>query len=417
MIKACKLARIFGKKDDPQSSKLRDLLCRLIVHYHWIEINTDEEAYKFFKKPLAEIKLPVVHLPCGTHLTQPSECDILKHLGIITKPKYSEYDLAIYGAGPAGLSAAVHAGFEGLRVILIERKMIGGQAGTSPLIENYLGFPNGISGKELAERARQQAVRLGVEISFMQEGVKAEFKDNKGYGYLADGTKIGAQANLCACGVDYRRLNLPNEDKFLSAGIFYGAGAGESPYCKDEHVFIVGGGNGAGQAALNFARCAKKVSLIVRGNDLSQTLSQHLVKKIKEHPKIEVLYETEVSELFGDKWLKQIEITNKKTGEKKKVKTKYLFVCIGGIPHTDYFNHTGVVRDAAGYVVTGLDLLQNGALPSQWPLKRQPYFLEGSVPGLFAAGDVRHNSIKRCASAVGEGAMAIALIQKYLSDH
>jgi thioredoxin reductase (NADPH) len=417
MIKTCRIARIFAQKDNPEAVKLRQLLCRLVVHYHFIEVNNEEDAQRYFKRPLSELKLPVVHLPCGTKLVQPTESDVLDHVGFINKPKYSEYDLAIYGAGPAGLSAAVHAGFEGLKVILIEKKTIGGQASTSPLIENYLGFPNGISGKELAERARQQVVNLGVEISFLQEGLKAEFKDGKGYGYLQDGTKISARANLCACGVEYRRLNLPDEDRFFNAGIFYGAGASESPFCKNEHVCIVGGGNGAGQSALNFANYASKVTLIVRGSDLSQTLSTHLVEQVKNHPKIQVLYDTVVSKLSGGKWLKEIEVTHSKTGQKKKIQTKHLFVCIGGIPHTEYFNDTSVIRDSLGYVVTGPDLFQNGTLPSHWPLKRQPFFLEGSVPGLFAAGDVRHNSIKRCASAVGEGAMAIALILRYLSEN
>lgn len=416
MIKSCRNVRLYGQRNHAESSQMRDFLSRIVANYEWIEINEEADAQKYFRKPLTELKFPVIVLPCGTKLCQPSEQDVAQRLGLITKPKYSEYDLAIYGAGPAGLSAAVHAGFEGLHVILIEKKIIGGQAGTSPLIENYLGFPNGISGKDLAERARQQAVRLGVEISFLQEGVKCTFKDQQGYGYLADGTEIRAKANLCACGVEYRRLGLPDEDRLINAGIFYGAGAGESPFCKDEQVFIVGGGNGAGQAALNFSRYASKVSMIIRKNNLAETLSTHLIEKVTKNPKIEVLYNTEVTNVFGDKWLKQIEITNNQTGQKQKIKTKHLFVCIGGTPHTDYFINTGVKRDAAGYVITGSDLLVNGDSPSNWTLSRLPYFLEGSVPGLFAAGDVRHNSIKRCASAVGEGAMAVALIQKYLSE-
>lgn len=409
--------RLYGQANSAEASRLREFLGRHVVQYEWVELNSDQDCQKYLKLPnLKNVRLPVVELPNGQMLFAPTEKEIGECLGWVTKPRFKEYDLAIYGAGPAGLSASVYAAFDGLNVIVVERKAVGGQAGSSPLIENYLGFPDGISGAELAERARQQAVKLGVELCLLSEGVAIEFKDNLGYGLLADGTKVAARANLCACGVEYRHLDLANEDRFINAGVFYGAGASESPYCRNEHVFVVGGGNGAGQAALNFAKYAAKVTMIIRGSNLSATLSRHLIDLITTTNNIELLFNHQVTKLDGEDWLRQIQITNLLDGSVKIFDTRHLFVCIGGVPHTDYFKNTNVICDELEYVVTGPDLIKDGKLPDVWPLQRQPYFLEGSVPGLFAAGDVRHGSIKRFASAAGEGAMAVAFIERYLSE-
>lgn len=408
---------VYDRPNSPKGHRLREFISRHVAQFDWVEVHNDQECQKYLNvSSLKDVRLPVVALPEGKRLFDPSEQEVAEHLGWCTKPSFSEYDLAIYGGGPAGLSAAVYAACEGLHTILVERFTIGGQAGSSPLIENFIGFPNGVSGAEIAERARQQAVKFGVELC-LQEGVKAEFKNNRVYGLLANGDKLSARANLCACGVDYRRLNLPNEDRFLYAGVFYGAGASEALFCEGEHVFIVGGGNGAGQSALHFARIASKVTMLVRGNNLSSTLSRYLIDRIHDNNKIEIMFNAQVIELGGDDWLRQIKVKNSHDNSIKTFNTGHLIVCIGGVPHTNYFKDSNVIRDEAGYIVTGPDLFKNGRLPESWPLERQPFYLESNIPGLFAAGDVRHNSVKRFASAVGEGSMAIDFIYRYLQEH
>jgi thioredoxin reductase (NADPH) len=268
----------------------------------------------------------------------------------------------------------------------------------------------------LAERARRQACRFGAEILLAREGVRGEFSAGKGTGYLADGTKIVARAAICATGVEYRRLGLPNEDKYFGAGLYYGAGASEALLTKDEHVFIIGGGNSAGQAALHFAPFAKRVSLVIRSDSLKRTLSQYLVDRIYAAPNVEVIMRTDVAGLHGEDSLQEITLRHRDTWKENKVSTHWLFVCIGGAPHTQWAEQVGIVRDEAGYLVTGPDLLHAGQRPANWPLDRDPYYLETNIPGMFAAGDVRHGSVKRCASAVGEGAMAVAFVHRYLAN-
>jgi thioredoxin reductase (NADPH) len=310
----------------------------------------------------------------------------------------------------------VYAASEGLKTILIERWAIGGQAGSSPKIENYLGFPDGIPGADLAERARHQASKFGAEILLGRDGVRGEFTTAKRVGYLADGTKIIARAAICSTGIDYRKLGLANEDKFYGQGVYYGAGASEAELCAGAHVFMVGGGNSAGQASLYFAKYAKKVTIVVRGESLKATLSKYLIDRIQSTPNMEVLTQTEVTALHGDRVLEAITLKNRVTGHGQTCKTNWLFVCIGGDPRTGWAEEAGIVRDDAGYLVTGPDLMHNGKPPQGWPLRRSPYYLETNVPGLFAAGDVRHGSVKRCASAVGEGAMSVMFVHRYLAE-
>ena len=410
--------QILGKPGSTIAYTIRDFLQRSDVPFEWRELKSDEEAQRDAGVTgLGDRALPVVIFPDGARLSCPTIREVTEHLGWFHEASRSEYDLAIYGAGPAGLSAALYGASEGLRTVLIERSAIGGQAGTSSKIENYLGFPNGISGADLAERARQQACRFGAEILIARAGVRAEFiPGHGGIGYLEDGSRIIARAAVCATGVDYRRLDLPREQEFLGAGVYYGAGASEASLCGDEHVIVVGGGNSAGQAAINSSRFARKVTIVIRGASLKSTLSSYLIDRILTEPRIEVKAFTEVTALDGDDRLRSIQLTNRQTGQTETVATQWLFLCIGGDPRTEWAAQVGISRDDGGYLLTGPDLLQHGEHPPGWPLDRDPYYLETSMPGMFAAGDVRHGSIKRCASAVGEGAMSVAFVHRYLAE-
>jgi thioredoxin reductase (NADPH) len=412
--------KILGRTSSPNGYMIRDFLHRSDVPFEWIELANDDDARaQAGVSSVRDSRLPVCIFPDGTRLECPTIRQITEKLGWFRNPTRAEYDLAIYGAGPAGLSAAVYGASEGLSTVVIERSAVGGQAGSSSKIENYLGFPDGVSGADLAERARNQACRFGAEILIGREGVRGEFITGKGVGYLADGTKIVARATICATGVAYRHLNLPNEDRLLGAGVYYGAGASEAAICTaDDDVFIVGGGNSAGQAALFFARSAGSVTMVILGDCLKQTLSQYLVDRIHSSPNVRVFKKSRVVALDGGETLQSITIENLETGEPKVYPTRLLFVCIGGEPHTQWAEEVGIQRDEGGYLITGPDLLiKGGGTPSNWPLDRNPYYLETSMPGVFAAGDVRHGSIKRCASAVGEGAMAVAFVHRYLAGN
>jgi thioredoxin reductase (NADPH) len=411
------LIRVYG---DPRASAgypIRDFLQRSDVDFEFVPLATDEEARTHAGvQHLRDSRLPVCVFPDGTRLECPSIPQIAEKLGWLVKPSRSEYDLVIYGAGPAGLSAAVYGASDGLKTVVVERGAVGGQAGASSCIENYLGFPGGISGADLAEQAREQANKFGAEVVLARQGVRGEVVAGKAAGYLDDGTRILARASICATGVEYRRLGLPNEERFRGAGLCYGAGASEASLVKGEHVYIVGGGNSAGQAAMHMVSTAQRVSLVVREDSLAQTLSQYLIDRIRAAPNIEVLLRTEVTALHGDRALDEITLIDRASGQERRVPARWLFVCIGGVPQTEWAQDLGIVRDEAGYLVTGPDLIIGRKLPASWPLERDPYYLETSVPGVFAAGDVRHGSVKRYASAVGEGAMAVAFVHRHLAS-
>lgn len=409
--------KILGKALSATAYALRDFLQRSDVPFEWIELNSDDQARtQAGVDNLGDSRLPVCIFEDGSRIECPTIRQLTEKLGWFHEPKLSEYDLAIYGGGPAGLSAAVYGASEGLKTVLVERSSAGGQAGTSSKIENYLGFPLGISGADLAERARDQACRFGVDILLAREAVSGEFIGGKGIGHLADGSKIVARASVCATGIQYNRLNLPNEERLAGAGVFYGAGASEASLCANEHVVVVGGGNSAGPAAMHFARFAKTVTIVIRDGCLKYTLSRYLLDRINASKNIEVFAATEVTAISGQEVLEQIVVTNLKTGQQRTIATHWLFICIGGAPHTDWAVEAGIQRDEAGYLLTGPDLFSDGRPPASWALDRSPYYLETSQPGMFAAGDVRHGSVKRCASAVGEGAMAVTFVHRYLAD-
>ena len=414
---ALQRVRIFGRIGSSLGYMIRDFLQRSDIPFEWVELKDEEEARtKAGVSGLRDSRLPVCIFPDGTRMECPTIRQITEHLGWFREPSRSEYDLAIYGAGPAGLSAAVYGASEGLATIVVERCAVGGQAGSSSKIENYLGFPDGISGAELAERARKQACRFGAEILIGREGVRGEFMPGKGIGYLADGTKIIARVTICATGVDYRRLNLPNEDRLRGAGVYYGAGSSEASLCSaSDDVYIAGGGNSAGQAAMHFAKVARSVTIVVRAESLHSSVSQYLVDRINSAPNVRVMTCSEVTALEGEEILEKLTVTNNRTGESKVFQTHWLFICIGGVPRTTWAEEVGICRDAAGYLLTGPDLPALNGSCKRWPLDRNPYYLETNMPGIFAAGDVRHGSIKRCASAVGEGAMAVSFAHRYLA--
>ena len=412
-----KRVQLVGTANSPLAYELRDFLRRSVVEFEWIELAGDDDCMRELGLPeLNRVSLPVVILPDGSRLFAPTVRELADRLGWISEPRLKEYDLSIYGAGPAGLSAAVYAASEGVKTVLIERAAVGGQAGTSSLIENYMGYPEGISGAELAERARQQAVKFGVDILLLREGVKAHFENNRIHARLADGNVMVARANICATGVEYARLDLPDESQFLGKGLYYGAGASEAQMCRGEQVVVVGGGNSAGQVVVHFAKYAAQVTMLIRGHGPRASMSKYLSNRLKELPNVEVQANTSVVGLDGADSLRSITLRDNRSGTDLPLATKRLFVCIGGKPNTEWAKDTAIVRDEEGYLVTGPDLFEAGRAPACWPLERAPYFLETSVPGSFAAGDVRHGSVKRLASAVGEGAMCVTFTHRYLQQ-
>ncbi|MBO0985136.1 NAD(P)/FAD-dependent oxidoreductase [Rathayibacter sp. SD072] len=407
--------RLYGRRESRDAWEIRDFLSRSVVSFTWSPLDTDEQCLAVAGRPLAEAALPLVVFPDGTRAGDPGIAEVAARLGWISAPRLTEYDLSIYGAGPSGLSAAVYAASEGLRVVVLERSAIGGQAGYSSLIENYLGFPHGIAGADLAERARQQAVDFGAELLMMREGIRARFPDDRIHARLADGSTVVARSNICATGIEWRRLGLDREDELLGVGVYYGAGTSEAPLCEGADVVVVGGGNSAGQAVMNLAAHARHVTMLVRGPDLADSLSSYLADRVVRQPNVTVALDSRVSALHGDAALESIDVESTATGARRALATSHLFVCIGGAPDTSWAEGTGIVRDASGYLVTGPDLTGDHAA-ADWPLERAPFYLETSVPGSFAAGDVRRSSVKRVASAVGEGAMAVTFAHRHLQE-
>jgi thioredoxin reductase (NADPH) len=406
--------RVAGTLWSASSHAAKDFLSRNQIPYQWLDIEKDEQAHTMVEAVSKDQHfLPVIFFPDGDVLIAPDNRKLAEKIGMQTRAAHPFYDLVIIGAGPAGLAAGVYGASEGLRTLMIEREASGGQAGTSSRIENYLGFPRGISGANLAKRATDQARRLGAEILTAQEACRLRVDGNYKYIGLTDGTEISSHALLIASGVSVRKLEAPGCDNLAGAGVYYGAALTEAAYYRGQDVFVVGGANSAGQGAMFFSRYARKVTMLVRNGSLQVSMSQYLVDQIHATPNIEVQFHMEVVEAIGKDRLEAIVICNRETNEVKTVPAAAMFIFIGAVPRTELLS--GVVQlDRAGFVLTGPALIENGRRPNGWTLKRDPYLLETSVPGIFAAGDVRHSSIKRVASAVGEGAVAVQLIHQYL---
>src|SRR5271170_3029027 len=409
--------RVLGTRWSPRSYELRDFLARNRVPYQWIDVEgsaNDPETKRLVEALGPDAAdLPVVLFPDGTKLLESLPADVAKKVGLRTRAQTSFYDLAIVGGGPAGLAAAVYGASEGLKTVMIEREAPGGQAGMSSRIENYLGFPTGLSGADLARRAMVQAQRFGVEI-LSQEAVGVRIEGPYRIVKLADGNEISCHALMIATGVQWRRLQAPGIDRLQGAGIYYGGGATEALSCRGEIVYVVGGANSAGQAAMNFAKYAERVVILVRGESLSSTMSQYLIDQIKETPNIQLWTHASVAEAHGETHLEEISVLCSDTSKIERVPASAMFIFIGALPQTDWL--TGVVeRDERGFLLTGPDLMRDGQRPKGWTLDRDPFLLETNVPGIFAVGDVRHGSIKRVASGVGEGSVAVQFIHQYLS--
>lgn len=405
--------RIVGHRWSAPSFAVREFLARNLVPYRWIAADEPEGGRLLDAAGLSADDVPLVITADGKTLQAPTEAELAAQVGLSTTPAADFYDVVVIGAGPAGLGAAVYGASEGLRTVLVERSATGGQAGQSSRIENYLGFPDGVSGAQLTDRARRQATRFGAEILSAREVVSLEAAGAGRVLRFSDGTSIGAHTVVLATGVSYRRLEGPGLDEFTGAGVFYGSASFEAASCTGEDVYIVGGANSAGQAAVYFSRYAERVHLLVRGPDLTRAMSHYLIQQIESIPNIQVRPHTEVAGGEGESHLERLLLRDNRTDAVTTTDASWLFVFIGAEPPTQWLE--GVVsRDERGFVLTGPDLLSEGARPAGWPLARDPYHLETSVPGVFAAGDVRADSVKRVASAVGEGAMAVSLVHRYL---
>jgi thioredoxin reductase (NADPH) len=405
--------QVVGHRWSARSFDVRDFLARNSVPYRWHTSDEPEGRRLLAAAGVDATRIPLVVTPDSDYLIDPSIGDLAAKVGLSTTPATDFYDVVIVGGGPAGLGAAVYAASEGLRTVLVERKATGGQAGQSSRIENYLGFPDGVTGSQLTDRARRQAHKFGAEILTTRDVVGLDVRASSRSVRFADGGEVVSHAVLLATGIAYRRLSVPNCDTLTGRGVFYGSAVTEAPACAGAEVFVVGGANSAGQAAVFLARHARRVTLLVRAGSLDRSMSHYLVRQVDETPNIEVRLNTDVTAVQGDDHLEAITLCNSATGAQETMESGYLFVFIGAEPRTDWLDGV-IARDARGFVLTGADLLDEGSRPRGWPLDRDPYFLEASVPGVFAAGDVRANSVKRVASAVGEGAMAIQLVHRYL---
>ena len=407
---------LVGSRASAAAYAIRDFLSRNGYPYDWVDVDQQERVSSLLDAAeLEPARLPLCILPDGTRMAPATIESIASGLGMMSPPSLSEYDLVIVGAGPAGLAAAVYGASEGVPTLVVEGVAPGGQAGTTSMIENYLGFPNGVSGSELATRAAAQARRFGAEILLARRLVEVS-EDAPGYVVeLSDGTLVRGRALLFATGVDWRRLDVPGIEDLLGAGVYYGAGPSEALACAGSRVVVVGGGNSAGQAVARFSRYAREVTLLVRGADVGASMSRYLVDRISSLPNVDVRTRSQVVALEADDRLREVIVSAGDEPDFLRLAVDALFICIGGTPRTEGATGIGLLSDDTGYLLTGTDLIGHLEGPG-WPLSRQPFPLETNRPGVFAAGDVRYGSIKRCAAAIGEGAMAVALVHRWLAE-
>jgi thioredoxin reductase (NADPH) len=408
--------QVVGRRLEPEHYALRDFLTRIAQPHDWYEAGSAEADEVLASHGLVDPPLPVL-VDEDLVLTGTTIAEVVDAWGPVEDPSQSHYDLAIVGAGPAGLAAAVYAASDGLSTLIVERDVPGGQASYTSLIENFFGFPDGIGGAELSRLAGRQAERFGAEL-ILQRGVAGGgfTPDGKAALRLDSGFEVTADVAIGAPGMEWRRLDAPGVEELLGRGVYYGAGRSEAAQCKDDDVFVVGAGNSAGQAVLNLANAGARVTMVIRGDQLGKTMSGYLVKRIEADPRIEVRFGTRVVEAEADgEHLGAVTLADA-AGAREQRSAAALFLCIGGTPRTAWAADVGVRTDPAGYILTGLDLLEDGRRPADWPLNRDPLPLETTIPGFFAAGDVRHGSTKRVAGAVGEGAMAVALAHQRLAE-
>ncbi|NIN11726.1 MAG: FAD-dependent oxidoreductase [Gemmatimonadales bacterium] len=410
-----KMFRIVGTSQSARAHQIRDLLARLGMPYGFYDADSETGRQLLSEAGEDGSRLPVVVRHDGRTLVEPSDAEVIEAFGGGTKLGTEVYDLAIIGAGPAGLTAAVYAASEGLSTIVLEKNVSGGQAGTSSRIRNFPGFTWGIGGHDLAYRACEQAWLFGANLVFAQQATHLQANGAHHLIRVADGQEVIARAVILATGVSWRRLGIPRLEALIGAGVFYGAAGSEAQAMEGQHVCIVGAGNSAGQAATHLAKYAESVTMLVRGDSLAPSMSEYLIKELGQIPNVTVRPCVEVTDGVGNGRLEEITIRDRASGSTERLSTSALFVLIGADPHTDWL-HGCVERDQQGYILTGTDLMRDGKLPNSWPLSRPPFHLETSLPGVFTAGDVRYGSVKRVASAVGEGAIAVQLLQRYLAE-
>ena len=410
--------RVAGTLWSARSHDVKEFLARSQVPYQWLDIERDQEAKELVEASSeGQPKLPTVFFPDGSTLVDPDLKTLADKVGMTTVPRQPFYDLIIIGAGPAGLGGAVYGASEGLRTLVVEREAAGGQAGTSARIENYLGFPQGISGADLTRRATTQAQRLGAEILTAQEVTGVRVEDPYRIVALADGSELSCHALMIATGVKVRELAVPGIEPFVGGSVYYGAATSEAVHYRDRNVFVIGGANSAGQGAMFLSRFAKHVTVLIRRESLQATMSKYLIDQIDGTENITLMTTTEVTGVDGGDslGLQAITVTDNVSGESQTLPADAIFIFIGAIPHTGMVADI-VERDEAGFIYTGQDLIRDGRRPKNWKLRRDPFHMETSVPGIFAAGDVRHGVVRRVASAVGQGAVAVSLIHKYLES-
>jgi thioredoxin reductase (NADPH) len=406
--------RVAGTQWSATCHVVKDFLTRNQIPYQWLDIEKDSQA-KALVDSLGEegTRLPIVFLPDGSYLANPDSQLLAEKVGLISQAKRPFYDMIIIGAGPAGLAAAVYGASEGLRTILIEREATGGQAGTSARIENYLGFPQGVSGMDLARRATLQAKRLGAELLIPQEVVSVRVDDPYRIVTLKNGTELSCHALVIATGMTVRRLDIPDLESFVGSSVFYGAAITEAESCRGKHAVVVGGANSAGQGAVYLSRFAKTVTMLIRGETIEQSMSRYLVDQIRSTKNIKLKLQMELSAVHGDDNLEGITIRNNRTEETERLSADAIFLFVGASPHSKLVENI-VQVSKEGFIITGPDLMKDGRWPKNWKLKRDPYLMETSIPGIFAAGDVRHNAVRRVASSVGQGSIVIFFVRKYL---